>query len=129
MAWLPRPAALAQVERVELQPPSREEVREFGLEEVVGEPVDVQDRALPLLQRFFPEPWVPADEDRLDSALAVRIAPEVEDDLGVAGAQDVGLPVQFSHAQFLRLLRHPRKPANPMPWPSLVTLARFRKGK
>jgi len=86
-------AAFAQVQGVEHEAPGGEEVGQVRLEEVVGEAVDVQGGAA----RGFAVGGIAADEDRLDAALSVRVGPEIEDMLAVAGSEDVRFPLKLVH--------------------------------
>ena len=88
LAGAPGPAGLAQVEGVESQAAGGAEVGQLGLEEVVGEPVDVEHRAVDGLLRGGRT----TDHDRDHLALAVGVGAELEDVLLVAVAEEVGLP-------------------------------------
>jgi hypothetical protein len=87
LAGTARAPTLAQVEGEEREPTVGEEVGEGGLEEVVGEPVHVEDGAVGLLRRL-------ATHERSDDpALPVGILTELQHLLLVPVAQDVRLPV------------------------------------
>jgi hypothetical protein len=89
LALAPRPAALAQVERVEGEPAVGEEVGHRGLEEVVAEAVHVEDGPARRL-RLGPGA---SHERGEDLALPVRVVAQRVRELLVAVAQDVGPPV------------------------------------
>jgi hypothetical protein len=92
LPWPSRAPAFAQVEGVERVVALGEEVRELGLEEVVGEAVHVQHGAADrlLARRLTP------DQHGRRLALAVRIGAELERVLPVT-LDDVGLPVECVH--------------------------------
>jgi hypothetical protein len=88
LAGLARPAALAQVQRVEGEAALGEVIGQLGVEEVVGVAVHRQDRVRPpgvVLGRPA------AHQGRDDVAFAVGIGPERDRALPVAG-QDVRHP-------------------------------------
>jgi hypothetical protein len=85
----PRPAGLAQVQRVEGEAAGREEVRQLRLEEIVRVSVDVQDRAVDGLAR----PGRAPHQDGGDLALTVRVPAKLEHLLLVT-LEGVGLPVE-----------------------------------
>ena len=101
LAGAARAPALAQVEGEEREPVVGEEVGEGGLEEVVGEPVHVEDGADRVLRRL-------ATHERADDlALAVGILTELQHLLLVPVAQDVRLPVGHAGQNTGGLTAHP----------------------
>ncbi len=88
----PGAAAFAQVEGEEGVALLGEMLGDVLLEEVVGEPVDVQHRAVPRQV-----PGLVADQRGLDVALPVRIGTQRDRQLLVAVAEDVGSPSSHDH--------------------------------
>ena len=107
LVGLSRPAALAQVQCVEGEAAVREVIGQLGVEEVVGVAVHRQDR----MRSSGGVLGLPAaHQGRDDVALTVRIGPEWDRALPVAG-QDVGHPAshQVSLERDHGAARHTRR--------------------